>query len=147
MRGMVRMKIMATSAQLPGLDERPITEEDVRPIRSVLEHIKDDGPIALMAKNIVWWLAAFDMFKKLECKLGLPVSSESKVYYGALVAHLKSAGKMSLLIADKNPQILQFLEIKKTDIEARVKELSWDDHWVENPITPEDEKKLQAAFG
>src|SRR4051812_15765856 len=148
MPGMVFMKIMATTAQLPGLDERPMTEEDLRPIRSVLGHItEDDGPIAKMAKNVVWWLAAFDMFKSMEKKIGLPISSESKLLYGAIVAQLKSAGKMSLLIADKNPQVLQLLEIRKLDIEARVKELTWDDHWLENPITPDEAGKLKLAFG
>jgi len=139
---------MAPSTEtLPGLDERPITDADVRPIRSVLGHIKDDGPIASAAKNIVWWLAAFDMFKQMEREIGLPVSGESRLIYGALVAHLKAAGKISVLTADKNPQVLQLLEISKADIEARLKELRWDDDWVENPITSEDRARLQAAFG
>jgi hypothetical protein len=132
---------------LPGLDERPITDEDVRPIRSVLEHIKEDGPIASLAKNVVWWMAAFDMFKKMERRSGLPTSTESRILYGAIVAALKSSGKLSILIADKNPQVLQLLELSKADIESRVKELCWDDDWVENPINAEDKKKLELAFG
>ena len=138
---------MANTDTLPGLDERPMTEEDTRPIRSLLDHIKGDGPIVSLAKNVVWWMAAFDMFKQMERRVGLPVSAESRLLYGALVASLKSGGKLSVLIADKNPQVLQLLEISRADLEARVKELCWDDDWIENPISADERKSLEAAFG
>ena len=133
--------------QLPGLDERPITQDTVRPVRALLDLIKEDDHVSSLARSIVSWLAAFAVFKKMELDLGLPESIDSRLIYGTIVAHLKASGKFVVLSAGRNPKVLELLEMRLADIEARVKELSWDDDWIENPITKDEQKQLSAAFG
>lgn len=132
--------------QLPGFDERPITQESFRPVRALLDLIKEDDHVSLLARSIVSWLAAFNVFKNMESKIGLPSSSEAKLAYGAIVAELKGTGKFVVLASGRNPKVLELLEIRQVDLESRVKELVWDDKWVDSPITLKEQKALEAAF-
>lgn len=132
----------------PGFDEKPITNEDFRAVQALInEVVQEDERTLQMAKSVVAWLTAFNMFKKLERKIGLPISADSKLAYGGMVAQLKGSGKLTLLMAAKNPSVLEYLGVTYDDFAARVKELSWDDDWVENPLSVSERSQLEVAFG
>ncbi len=133
---------------LPGFDDKPLTKEDFRAVQILINEVVQEDERALkLAKSIVAWLTAFDIFKKLERTIGLPTSTDSKLAYGGIVAQLKGCGKWILLAAWNNPQVLDYLELRYEDISARVKELSWDDDWVENPLSTSERSQIDAAFG
>lgn len=132
---------------LPGFDESPITQDDFKAVRALLKEVCPDERTLPLGKALVAWLTAFDVFKRAETQIGLPLSPGSRLVYGGIVAQLKGAGKWLLVILGRNPKVLEHLEIRYEDIASRVKELSWDDDWTENPLSKEDRGRLAAAFG
>ena len=143
-----RVELVANSnvASFPDFDENPISQDDFKAVRALLDDVRGERALQL-AKAIVAWLAAFDVFKKLDARIGLPVSSESKLACCGIVAQPKGAGKWILMAAGQNAKVLECLEIQYVDIASRVKELSWDDDWVENPISAAEREQLAAVFG
>lgn len=131
----------------PGFDEAPLTQEDFRAVRALLSEVVQDERTLQIAKAVVSWLAAFDVFKRHEAKTGLPISDDSKLAYGGIVGQLKGTGKWILVAVGHNPKVLECLGISYDDFLSRVKELSWDDNWVENPISSAEKEQLKAAFG
>jgi len=135
------------SETLPGLEDDPRDREHYKAVQELLEEVQPNSQMLKLSKALVSWLAAFSLFKKLERKIGLPISAESKLGYGSIVDQLKASGKWLLLCVGNHPAVLEMLELSYEDVASRVKELSWDNAWVENPTTKEEKSKLLAAFG
>lgn len=86
----------------PGFDDKPLTKEDFKAVRELIGEVVRDEHALTMAKSIVAWLTAFGLFKKLERNIGLPMSPDSKLVYGGIVAQLKGAGKWILIASGNN---------------------------------------------
>ena len=132
---------------LPGLEERPFTQQDYEAVQALLREIREDESTLALSKAVVAWLTAFDVFRKLERRFGLPATSEGRLVYGGVVGQLKGAGKWLLVATGQNPKILSNLELTYDDLNARIQQLTWDDEWAENPVTEPERATFDQIFG
>lgn len=123
-----------------------MTSRDFEAVQALLDEVREDERLLHLAKAIVAWLTAFKVFKRLERRIGLPTAEEGRLVYGGIVGQLKGVGKWLLATVGRKPETLELLELKYEDLAARVRELSWDDDWAENPITPAERDQLDQVF-
>ena len=132
---------------VPGLEERPLTQQDFEAVQALLREVSEDERTLALSKAVVAWLTACDVFRKLERRIVPPATAEGRLLYGGVVAQLKGAGKSLLAASGQNPKVLQNLELTYDDLEARVRQLTWDDEWAEQPLTDAERARLDDIFG
>jgi hypothetical protein len=137
----------ADTRMLPGLEDRPLTAQDFEAVQALLREVSEDERTLALSKAVVAWLTALDIFRKLERRIGLPATAESRLIYGGIVGQLKGTGKWLLVATGQNPRLLENLSLTHDDLNARVRQLTWDDEWVENPLTETERASLDQMFG